>query len=100
MKTCPKCGAKADLSHSRGFFERQVLKRLKIRPFRCHDCSHRVYRTVWSETLTKKGGGPGILQPYPTCKAGDRPDFSSMISKLKEAEKEAEAQSSAETPPK
>jgi len=95
MKTCPRCGGKAQLSHGRGFIERQLLKRLKIRPFRCRDCSKRFYRSVWSEKPTKKGA-PGILQPIPSCKAGDRPDFSSMISKLKEAEKKVEAHPNAE----
>ncbi|MFB3903858.1 MAG: hypothetical protein ACE15E_10425 [Acidobacteriota bacterium] len=44
MRKCPRCGGEGHRSQSRGFVERQILKRICIRPYRCRDCNTRFYR--------------------------------------------------------
>ena len=88
MRKCPKCAGEADLSHTRGFVEKRLLKRLKIRPFRCRECSHRFYRSVRSDTPGDKRHA-AILAPRKDRGPKDHQEFQTLISELQQAEKEA-----------
>jgi hypothetical protein len=43
-RECPVCGSHFFArSHRRGFFERHILRALRIRPYRCNACDCRFY---------------------------------------------------------
>jgi len=44
MRKCPRCGGEGHRSQSRGFIEKQILRRIRVRPYRCRDCHARFYR--------------------------------------------------------
>ncbi len=44
MRKCPRCGGEGHRSQSRSFIEKRILRRVRIRPYRCRDCHARFYR--------------------------------------------------------
>jgi predicted RNA-binding Zn-ribbon protein involved in translation (DUF1610 family) len=50
---CPLCGSKnIHRSKRRGFAEQLACRVTPIKPFRCNDCSRRVYAMEWAQSKT------------------------------------------------
>ncbi len=106
MTPCPVCHRQGALllAAASGFWERHVLSRLGVQPYRCRACGNRILRREGSirrtegqpgsETSGRPRARPRPLSqdlPVPTTEerfltSGDGPQFDELIRQLKETE--------------
>jgi len=91
MKICPNCGKKAQRSQRRGLVEKKLLKPLRIHPYRCGECGLRFFRFSRHDHRKIRRSDAGIIADEQARRrsAKEESEYQSILSTLREGEKEA-----------